>query len=186
MDRELGRVGSSQRTKHANVTPPSEVLVLYNRKPLAASAPWWRGVSEGTEQSAWALKLMVFVKHKNKTEFVLSSSGFLDSEHLKESDEEVNLSSSILTEEEREEILQELGKVCVRRARRGHGGDGRALSFSLCVCVQLEEEIGTLRQVLSSKEKQHADLKQKLGINPLSEFRNNFSRGWRDVQTSVA
>uniref|UniRef100_H3D036 Tpd52 like 1 n=1 Tax=Tetraodon nigroviridis TaxID=99883 RepID=H3D036_TETNG len=86
--------------------------------------------------------------------------GFLDSEHLKESDEEVNLSSSILTEEEREEILQELGK--------------------------LEEEIGTLRQVLSSKEKQHADLKQKLGINPLSEFRNNFSRGWRDVQTSVA
>lgn len=91
-----------------------------------------------------------------------------------------------MTEEEREEILQELGKVCVRLSKHGHSGDGWVVSFSVCVCVQLEEEISTLRQVLSSKEKQHADLKQKLGINPLSEFRNNFSRGWRDMQTSVA
>ncbi|TWW69000.1 Tumor protein D53 [Takifugu flavidus] len=90
--------------------------------------------------------------------------GFLASGPLKETDEdsgsEVNLNSSIMTEEEREEILQELAK--------------------------LEEEIGTLRQVLSSKEKQHADLRQKLGINPLNEIRSNFNRGWRDVQTSVA
>lgn len=113
--------------------------------------------------------------------------GFLDSEHLKESDEEVNLSSSIMTEEEREEILQELGKVCVKLSKHCPGGDGDGrVNFSLCVCVQLEEEISTLRQVLSSKEKQHADLRQKLGINPLSEFRSNFSRGWRDMQTSVA
>lgn len=89
-----------------------------------------------------------------------------------------------MTEEEREEILQELGKVCIKLSKQG--GDGWGVSFSFCVCVQLEEEISTLRQVLSSKEKQHADLKEKLGISPLSEFRNNFSRGWRDMQTSVA
>ncbi|KAM9339653.1 tumor protein D53 [Symphorus nematophorus] len=94
----------------------------------------------------------------------LDSTGFLDSQPLREADEdlvsEVNLNNSIMTEEEREEIQQELAK--------------------------LEEEISTLKQVLSSKEKQHADLKQKLGITPLSELRNNFSRGWHDMQTSTA
>ncbi|XP_019117005.2 tumor protein D53 isoform X3 [Larimichthys crocea] len=90
------------------------------------------------------------------------TAGFLDSEPLREADEDFasQVNNSIMTEEEREEIQQELAK--------------------------LEEEISTLRQVLSSKEKQHADLKQKLGINPLSELRNNFSRGWYDVQTSTA
>ncbi|XP_070781604.1 tumor protein D53 isoform X3 [Enoplosus armatus] len=90
--------------------------------------------------------------------------GFLDSEPLREADEdlvsEVNLNNCIMTEEEREEIQQELAK--------------------------LEEEISTLRQVLSSKEKQHADLRQKLGITPLGELKNNFSRGWHDMQTSSA
>nr|XP_020442831.1 tumor protein D53 isoform X1 [Monopterus albus] len=90
--------------------------------------------------------------------------GFLDSGSLREADEdmasEVNLNSSTLTEEEREEIQQELAK--------------------------LEDEINTLKQVLSSKEKQHAELKQKLGITPLSELRNNFSRGWHDMQSSTA
>ncbi|XP_042246358.1 tumor protein D53 isoform X4 [Thunnus maccoyii] len=92
------------------------------------------------------------------------TAGFLDSQPLREADEdlvsEVNLSISIMTEEEREEIQQELAK--------------------------LEEEISTLRQVLSSKEKQHADLKQKLGITPLSELKNNISRGWQDMQSSTA
>ncbi|XP_070705209.1 tumor protein D53 isoform X1 [Pempheris klunzingeri] len=90
------------------------------------------------------------------------TAGFLDSEPLREADEdlvsEVNLNN--MTEEEREEIQQEL--------------------------VKLEEEISTLKQVLLSKEKQHADLKQKLGITPLAELRNNFSRGWHDMQTSTA
>ncbi|XP_053193495.1 tumor protein D53 isoform X2 [Scomber japonicus] len=90
--------------------------------------------------------------------------GFLDSEPLREADEdlvsEVNLTNSIMTEEEREEIQQELAK--------------------------LEDEISTLRQVLSSKEKQHAELKQKLGITPLTEFKNNISRGWQDMQSSTA
>uniref|UniRef100_A0A3Q3ES44 Tpd52 like 1 n=1 Tax=Labrus bergylta TaxID=56723 RepID=A0A3Q3ES44_9LABR len=92
------------------------------------------------------------------------AAGYLDSDPLREADEdlvsEVNLNNSIITDEEREEIQQELAK--------------------------LEEEISTLRQVLSSKEKQHAELKQKLGINPLSEMKNNLSRGWQDMQTSTA
>ncbi|XP_068432694.1 tumor protein D53 isoform X5 [Clinocottus analis] len=87
--------------------------------------------------------------------------GFLDSDPLREADEdmasEVHLN---LTEEEKEEIQQELDK--------------------------LEEEISTLRQVLTSKEKRHAELKQKLGMSSLNELRNNFSRGWHDMQTSTA
>ncbi|XP_034436819.1 tumor protein D53 isoform X4 [Hippoglossus hippoglossus] len=102
--------------------------------------------------------------HEGEQERGHLAAGFLDSEPLKEDDEdlvsEVNLNSSIMTEEEREEAQQELAK--------------------------LEEEINTLRQVLSSKEKQHAELKQKLGISPLSELRTNFSRGWQDMQSSTA
>uniref|UniRef100_A0AAQ6ITA5 Tpd52 like 1 n=1 Tax=Anabas testudineus TaxID=64144 RepID=A0AAQ6ITA5_ANATE len=90
--------------------------------------------------------------------------GFLDSEPLREADEdlasEVNLNNTVMTEEEREEIQQELTK--------------------------LEEEINTLKQVLLSKEKQHAELRQKLGITPLDELRNNFSKGWHDMQSSTA
>ncbi|XP_047429639.1 tumor protein D53 isoform X7 [Mugil cephalus] len=92
------------------------------------------------------------------------TAGFLDSEPLREADEDlasdVNLNNPILTEEEREEIQQELAK--------------------------LEEEINTLKQVLLSKEKQHAELKQKLGISPLNELKSNFSRGWHDMQSSTA
>ncbi|XP_044232773.1 tumor protein D53 isoform X2 [Thunnus albacares] len=107
--------------------------------------------------STWDMQL-------DSTERGHLTAGFLDSQPLREADEdlvsEVNLSISIMTEEEREEIQQELAK--------------------------LEEEISTLRQVLSSKEKQHADLKQKLGITPLSELKNNISRGWQDMQSSTA
>uniref|UniRef100_A0A3B3CH63 Tpd52 like 1 n=2 Tax=Oryzias melastigma TaxID=30732 RepID=A0A3B3CH63_ORYME len=101
---------------------------------------------------------------ENSSERGHLTAGFLDSEPLREADEdaasEVNLSNSVMTEEEREEIQEELAK--------------------------LEEEISTLKQVLLSKEKQHAELRQKLGITPLSELKNNFSRGWQDMQSSVA
>uniref|UniRef100_A0A8C6SVL2 Tpd52 like 1 n=1 Tax=Neogobius melanostomus TaxID=47308 RepID=A0A8C6SVL2_9GOBI len=94
---------------------------------------------------------------------LLDCAGFLESQPLREDDEdlasEINLSNSIMTEEEREEIQRELTK--------------------------LEEEIRTLKQVLTSKEKQHAELKQTLGLTPLSELRNNFSRGWQDMQNST-
>ncbi|XP_040048997.1 tpd52 like 2b isoform X9 [Gasterosteus aculeatus] len=65
-----------------------------------------------------------------------------------------------LTEEEAEELRTELTKV--------------------------EEEINTLRQVLSAKERHAADLKRKLGLNPLNELRQNFTKSWQDVQTSNA
>ncbi|ROL52525.1 Tumor protein D53 [Anabarilius grahami] len=87
----------------------------------------------------------------------------LDKEPLKEVDEdmvsEVDLNNTF-TEEEREEMENELTK--------------------------LEEEITTLKQVLASKEKRHLELKQKLGITPLSELRQNFSKSWYDMQTTTA
>ncbi|XP_057209690.1 tumor protein D53 isoform X4 [Triplophysa rosa] len=89
--------------------------------------------------------------------------GLLDKEALKEVDEdmvsEVDL-NNMITDEEREEMLNELTK--------------------------LEEEIATLKQVLDSKEKRHLDLKEKLGITPLGELRHNFSKNWNDMQSSTA
>ncbi|XP_019745562.1 tumor protein D53 isoform X4 [Hippocampus comes] len=90
--------------------------------------------------------------------------GFLDSEPLREADEhttsDVNLSNSIMTEEEREELQLEL--------------------------TRLEDEISTLKQVLASKEKRHGELRHKLGITALGELRGNLSRGWLDMQSSTA
>ncbi|KAF7655998.1 hypothetical protein LDENG_00047430 [Lucifuga dentata] len=65
-----------------------------------------------------------------------------------------------LTEEEAEELHIELSKV--------------------------EEEINTLRQVLSAKERHAAELKRKLGLSPLNELRQNLTKSWQDVQTSNA
>uniref|UniRef100_A0A0F8AJC9 Tumor protein D54 n=1 Tax=Larimichthys crocea TaxID=215358 RepID=A0A0F8AJC9_LARCR len=65
-----------------------------------------------------------------------------------------------LTEEEAEELRTELTKV--------------------------EEEINTLRQVLSAKERHATELKRKLGLSPLNELKQNISKSWQDVQTSNA
>uniref|UniRef100_UPI0037E79B81 tpd52 like 2b isoform X4 n=1 Tax=Semicossyphus pulcher TaxID=241346 RepID=UPI0037E79B81 len=65
-----------------------------------------------------------------------------------------------LTEEEAEELRTELTKV--------------------------EEEINTLRQVLSAKERHATELKRKLGLSPLNELRQNITKSWQDVQTSNA
>lgn len=65
-----------------------------------------------------------------------------------------------LTEEEAEELRIELTKV--------------------------EEEINTLRQVLSAKERHATELKRKLGLSPLNELKQNISKSWQDVQTSNA
>uniref|UniRef100_A0A3B1IGF9 Tumor protein D52 n=1 Tax=Astyanax mexicanus TaxID=7994 RepID=A0A3B1IGF9_ASTMX len=68
--------------------------------------------------------------------------------------------STALTEEEQEELRNELIKV--------------------------EEEIQTLSQVLASKEKQVAEIKRKLGITPLNELRQNLNKSWQEVTTSTA
>ncbi|XP_030280077.1 tpd52 like 2b isoform X14 [Sparus aurata] len=65
-----------------------------------------------------------------------------------------------LTEEEAEELRTELTKV--------------------------EEEINTLRQVLSAKERHAAELKRKLGLSPLNELSQKLNKSWQDVQTSNA
>ncbi|RXN22278.1 tumor D52-like isoform X3 [Labeo rohita] len=68
--------------------------------------------------------------------------------------------SMALTEEEQTELQSELAKV--------------------------EDEIQTLSQVLVAKEKQVAEIKRKLGITPLNEFKQNLSKGWHEVTTSTA
>lgn len=65
-----------------------------------------------------------------------------------------------LTEEEQEELREELAKV--------------------------EDEILTLSQVLAAKERQVADIKRKLGVTPLNELKQNLSRSWQEVTTSTA
>nr|XP_020842638.1 tumor protein D53 isoform X4 [Phascolarctos cinereus] len=52
--------------------------------------------------------------------------------------------------------------------------------------VKLEDEITTLRQVLTAKEKHLVEIKQKLGMNLMNELKQNFSKGWHEVQTTTA
>ncbi|XP_021164968.1 tpd52 like 2b isoform X2 [Fundulus heteroclitus] len=52
--------------------------------------------------------------------------------------------------------------------------------------TKVEEEINTLRQVLSAKERHASELKRKLGLSPLNELKQNITKGWQDVQTSQA
>ncbi|XP_038149203.1 tumor protein D53 isoform X3 [Cyprinodon tularosa] len=119
--------------------------------------------TSGCQTDSWAMST-TWDMQLDSTERGRLTAGFLDSQPLREADEdlvsEVSLNNTNITEEEREEILQELTK--------------------------LEEEISTLKQVLLSKEKQHSELKQKLGMTPLSELRNNFSRSWHDMQSTTA
>ncbi|KAM6915268.1 tumor protein D53 isoform 2-T2 [Xenentodon cancila] len=138
-----------------------ENLIEWSKMSPPGSDQWCR--TTVSPYDSWVMST-TWDMQQDSSESGHFTAGFLDSQPLREADEdlvsEVNLNNSIMTEEEREEIQQELTK--------------------------LEEEISTLKQVLLSKEKQHADLRQKLGITPLSEFRNNFSRGWHDMQTSTA
>ncbi|XP_044147438.1 tumor protein D53 isoform X2 [Bufo gargarizans] len=87
----------------------------------------------------------------------------LETQPLQETDEELAADidyTEIISEEEKEELKNELTK--------------------------LEDEIVTLRQVLAAKEKHLADIKHKLGVSVMNELKQNFSRGWHDVQTHSA
>ncbi|XP_014441515.1 tumor protein D53 [Tupaia chinensis] len=89
--------------------------------------------------------------------------GLLENEPLQGRDEDAVASadfSSMLSEEEKEELKAEL--------------------------VQLEDEITTLRQVLSAKERHLVEIKQKLGMNLMNELKQNFSKSWHDMQTTTA
>ncbi|XP_029299830.1 tumor protein D52 isoform X1 [Cottoperca gobio] len=52
--------------------------------------------------------------------------------------------------------------------------------------VKVEDEILTLSQVLAAKEKHLVDIKRKLGITPLNELKQNFTKTWQEVTTSTA
>lgn len=67
---------------------------------------------------------------------------------------------------------------------RGHW----ELSKLKCVraCVQVEDEVQTLSQVLAVKERQLADIKRKLGVTTFNELKQNFSKTWQEVTTSSA
>ncbi|XP_072264955.1 tumor protein D53 isoform X3 [Pyxicephalus adspersus] len=87
----------------------------------------------------------------------------LDTQPLQETEEELTAEAEfteIISEEEKEELKNELAK--------------------------LEDEIVTLRQVLAAKEKHLAEIKHKLGVSMMNELKQNFSRGWHDVQTHSA
>ncbi|XP_039637778.1 tumor protein D53 isoform X5 [Perca fluviatilis] len=156
---------SVKRSSHGDDLAPEaqngENLEEWGKTSPSGDDQWCRASVSHSDN--WAMST-TWDMQLDSTERGHLTAGFLDSEPLREADEdmasEVNLNNSIMTEEEREEIQQELAK--------------------------LEEEISTLKQVLSSKEKQHAELKQKLGATSLYELRNNLSRGWHDMQTSTA
>lgn len=57
-----------------------------------------------------------------------------------------------------------------------------SLRFEL---TKTEDEIQTLRQVLLAKEKYAADIRRQLGMSPLSNVKQNLSKGWQEVQTSA-
>uniref|UniRef100_A0A672ZFR7 Tpd52 like 2a n=1 Tax=Sphaeramia orbicularis TaxID=375764 RepID=A0A672ZFR7_9TELE len=48
----------------------------------------------------------------------------------------------------------------------------------------IDDEISTLRQVLLTKEKHAAEIRRQLGLSPLSNIKQNLSKGWQEVQTS--
>ncbi|XP_074436936.1 tumor protein D53 isoform X1 [Larus michahellis] len=89
--------------------------------------------------------------------------GLLETQSLHEADEDVVTDvdfTNMISEEEKEELKIELAK--------------------------LEDEISTLRQVLSAKEKHLVEIKQKLGISLMNELKQNFSKSWHDMQTTSA
>ncbi|XP_072537923.1 tpd52 like 2a isoform X1 [Salminus brasiliensis] len=52
--------------------------------------------------------------------------------------------------------------------------------------TKVEDEIQTLKQVLTAKERHAGELRRRLGISPLSELKSNITKGWHEVQSSNA
>ncbi|NXD41054.1 TPD54 protein, partial [Copsychus sechellarum] len=79
--------------------------------------------------------------------------------------------------------------VPVDNAARGAAHEGLTLAEEEELRAELakvEEEIGTLRQVLAAKERHCGELKRKLGLTPLDGLKQNLSKSWHDVQVSNA
>jgi len=52
--------------------------------------------------------------------------------------------------------------------------------------TKLEEDIATLRQVLGAKVRQSSELKRKLGITPIAEFKADMRHGIQNIRDSDA
>ncbi|NXH47283.1 TPD54 protein, partial [Dicaeum eximium] len=79
--------------------------------------------------------------------------------------------------------------VPVDNAARGAAPEGLTVAEEEELRAELakvEEEIGTLRQVLAAKERHCGELKRKLGLTPLDGLKQNLSKSWHDVQVSNA
>ncbi|NXP17955.1 TPD54 protein, partial [Scytalopus superciliaris] len=79
--------------------------------------------------------------------------------------------------------------VPVDNAARGAAPEGLTLAEEeelRSELAKVEEEIGTLRQVLAAKERHCGELKRKLGLTPLDGLKQNLSKSWHDVQVSNA
>ncbi|NP_001086339.1 tumor protein D52 L homeolog [Xenopus laevis] len=83
----------------------------------------------------------------------------LKAESVPEGEDVAAPEAEVLSEEEQEKLRKELERV--------------------------EEEIQTLSQVLAAKEKHLADIKRKLGVTPLSELKQNISKGLHDVTSTT-
>nr|DBA24185.1 TPA: hypothetical protein GDO54_011878 [Pyxicephalus adspersus] len=82
----------------------------------------------------------------------------LKPESVPEGEDAAGTIKDALSDEEQENLRRELDKV--------------------------EEEIQTLSHVLAAKEKYLAELKRKLGVTPLSELKQNISKGLQDVAST--
>ncbi|CAI9534541.1 unnamed protein product [Staurois parvus] len=86
------------------------------------------------------------------------STDLLKPENVPEGEDAAATVKDTLSDEEQENLRRELEKV--------------------------EEEIQTLNQVLAAKEKRLADIKRKLGVTPLTELKQNISKGLQDVAST--
>ena len=58
------------------------------------------------------------------------------------------------------------------------------MHFVICLVSQLEEEITTLRSVLSTKQREAANIKAKLGITPMTEMKADLRTGLNNIRES--
>ncbi|XP_075439169.1 tumor protein D52 isoform X3 [Ascaphus truei] len=89
----------------------------------------------------------------------ISDQDLLKPESIPEGGDAAATVTDVLSEEEQEKLREELEKV--------------------------EEEIQTLSQVLAAKERHLAEIKRKLGVTPLTELKQNISKGLQDVASTT-
>ncbi|XP_032875130.1 tumor protein D52 isoform X4 [Amblyraja radiata] len=171
-----GKESRSERTGRANLQVffLSHTLSLRCQCCEETSEGWipptkFRVVMERDKEQAkvkifnWKANFSELKRDLAQVDWKRRLAGLLQSDPVAEVGEDAAATADLgggMTDEDREELTNELAKV--------------------------EDEIQTLSQVLAAKEKHVAELKKKLGLTPLHELKNNLSKSWLDVQSSVA